>query len=202
MADDAVPHADVLGSNAQGQLRSIVDRVERLEIEKAEIMEQMKEVYAEAKGNGFDVKILKKVVRKRKQDRAKRQEEEAIEELYESALGDLPLFEPAAARSDGKGGIATITLTMENGSAVAGTPDQLGAAERMLRGVEQEQALYDQVVMIIRRDQKASTSYIQRCLQLNFNHASAIMEALEKNGVVGPPNHAGKREILPQAEAA
>ena len=89
MADDAVPHADVLNSTAQTQLKSIIDRVERLEVEKTEIMEQMKEVYAEAKGNGFDVKILKKVVRIRKQDRAKRQEEDAIFDLYMSAIGEI-----------------------------------------------------------------------------------------------------------------
>lgn len=201
MADDATPHSDVLGSNAQGQLRSIVERLERLETEKAEVAEQIKEVIAEAKGNGFCSKTLKKVIARRKIERAKLQEQEAMIDLYESALDGLPLFE-AADPKDGKGGIATITLTMENGSAVAGTPDQLGAAERMVRGIPQEQALYDQAVMIIRRDQKASVSYLQRCLQLNYNHAAAIMQELEKNGVVGPPNHAGKREILPQAEAA
>lgn len=89
MADDAVPHADVLNSTAQGQLKSIIDRVERLEVEKTEIAEQIKEVYAEAKGNGFDVKILRKVVRLRKTDRAKRQEEDAILDLYLSAIGEI-----------------------------------------------------------------------------------------------------------------
>jgi uncharacterized protein (UPF0335 family) len=89
MADDAIAHSDVLNSTAQGQLKSIVERVERLEVEKAEIMEQIKEVYSEAKGNGFDVKVLKKVVRLRKQERAKRQEEEAITDLYLSVLGEI-----------------------------------------------------------------------------------------------------------------
>ena len=74
--DDA--HSDVLNQDAQGRLRTIVERIERLEQEKAEVMEQIKEVFAEANGAGFDVKILRKVVRLRKQDRAKRQEEEAI----------------------------------------------------------------------------------------------------------------------------
>lgn len=78
---------DVLNSTAQGQLKSIIDRVERLNVEKAEIMEQIKEVYLEAKGNGFDVKILRKVVKIKQQDRAKAQEEEAILELYLSAIG-------------------------------------------------------------------------------------------------------------------
>ena len=87
MADDASAHPDVLNASAQGQLKSIVERIERLEQEKAEVAEQIKEVFSEAKGNGFDVKILRKVVRIRKQDRAKRLEEEAILDLYRTALG-------------------------------------------------------------------------------------------------------------------
>jgi uncharacterized protein (UPF0335 family) len=88
MADD-LAHSDVLNVTAQGQLKSIIERIERLEQEKSEIAEQIKEVFAEAKGNGFDVKILRKVVRLRKQDRAKRQEEDAILDLYLSALGEI-----------------------------------------------------------------------------------------------------------------
>lgn len=79
---------DVLNRTAQGQLRSLVERVERLEQEKAEIADQIKEVFAEAKGNGFVTKVLRSVIRLRKQDRAKRQEEEAVRELYLSALGE------------------------------------------------------------------------------------------------------------------
>lgn len=89
MADDASAHSDVLNATAQGQLKSIIERIERLEQEKTEIAEQIKEVFAEAKGNGFDVKIINKVIRIRKQDRAKRQEEEAILDLYLSAIGEI-----------------------------------------------------------------------------------------------------------------
>lgn len=90
MADgSATAHPDVLNSTAQGQLKSIIDRVERLEVEKTEIADQIKDVYLEAKGNGFDVKILRKVVRLRKTDRAKRQEEDAILDLYLSAIGEI-----------------------------------------------------------------------------------------------------------------
>lgn len=81
--------SDVLNSTAQGQLRSIVERIERLEAEKAELAEQIKEVFAEAKGNGFDAKALRNVLKIRRQDRAKRQEEEAITDLYLSALGEV-----------------------------------------------------------------------------------------------------------------
>ena len=89
MADDASAHPDVLNATAQGQLKSLIERIERLEQEKSEIAEQIKEVKAEAKGNGFDVKIINKVIRIRKQDRAKRQEEEAILDLYLSAIGEI-----------------------------------------------------------------------------------------------------------------
>ena len=56
--------------------------------------------------------------------------------------------------------------------------------------------LYDQAVAIVLRDRKASTSYIQRRLQIGYNRAASLMEQMEKEGVVGPANHAGKREIL------
>jgi len=75
------------GGVAQDQLRSIVERIERLEEEKAAIANDIKEVYAEAKGNGFDTKTLRQVVRLRKQDKAERQEQEAILDLYMHALG-------------------------------------------------------------------------------------------------------------------
>jgi S-DNA-T family DNA segregation ATPase FtsK/SpoIIIE len=56
--------------------------------------------------------------------------------------------------------------------------------------------LYDRAVAVITRDGKASTSYIQRRLQIGYNRAASLMERMEQEGVVGPANHAGKREIL------
>lgn len=88
MADDA-SNVDVLNATAQAQLKSVFERIERLEEDKAAVMADLKEVYAEAKGNGYDVKIIRKVVRLRKQDKAKRQEEEALVDLYLSAIGGL-----------------------------------------------------------------------------------------------------------------
>lgn len=79
---------DVLNGTAQTQLKTVVERIERLEEDKAAVMTDIKEVYAEAKGNGFDVKIIRKTIRLRKQDKVKRQEEEALLDLYLSALGD------------------------------------------------------------------------------------------------------------------
>lgn len=72
---------------ARDQLRSIVERIERLEEEKKTITDDIKEVYGEAKGNGFDVKALRQIVRLRKQDRNERAEQEALLDLYLHALG-------------------------------------------------------------------------------------------------------------------
>lgn len=88
MADDAAS-IETLNATAQTQLRTVIERIERLEEDKAGVMADLKEVYAEAKGNGFDSKIIRKVVRLRKQDRAKRMEEEALVDLYLSAIGGL-----------------------------------------------------------------------------------------------------------------
>jgi uncharacterized protein (UPF0335 family) len=73
-----------------GQLRAFVERIERLEEEKKEVAEQIKEVYAEAKGTGFDTKILRKVISLRKKDAEERQEEEYLLETYLTALGMAP----------------------------------------------------------------------------------------------------------------
>jgi len=75
---------------AASQLTSIVERVERLEEEKKEVAEQIKEIYAEAKANGFDARTIRKVVGLRKKPAEERQEEEALLDLYLSALGMLP----------------------------------------------------------------------------------------------------------------
>jgi uncharacterized protein (UPF0335 family) len=76
-----------LQTSAKDQLRTIVARIERLEEEKAALSTDLKEIYAEAKGNGFDVKALRTVIRLRKQDETKRREEEAVLATYLHALG-------------------------------------------------------------------------------------------------------------------
>ena len=81
MADEAI---------ARDQLRAFIERIERMEEEKSSISNDIKEIYAEAKGTGFDAKILRKIVAIRKQDANERMEQEALLELYMSALGMLP----------------------------------------------------------------------------------------------------------------
>lgn len=86
---------------SNGQLRAIVDRIERLEEDKKAISGDIKEVYAEARANGFDVKIIRKVVALRKKEAAAREEEAALLDTYMAALGmiaDLPLGQAALER--------------------------------------------------------------------------------------------------------
>ena len=74
---------------SKNQLRSIVERIERLEEEKKELGKDISEVYLEAKGNGYDVKVLRKVIAWRKQDPDARSEQEVLLETYLHALGQV-----------------------------------------------------------------------------------------------------------------
>jgi uncharacterized protein (UPF0335 family) len=84
------------GGIAAEQLKSIIERIERLEEEKAGIASDIKDIFAEAKGNGYDVKTLRKVISLRKQDAAERDEEEHLLDTYKRALGMAPEMEEAA----------------------------------------------------------------------------------------------------------
>jgi uncharacterized protein (UPF0335 family) len=75
---------------AREQLRALVERIERLEEEKAALAGDIREVYAEAKAQGFDAKTLRRVVSLRRQDAAQRQEQEALLDVYMNALGMTP----------------------------------------------------------------------------------------------------------------
>jgi uncharacterized protein (UPF0335 family) len=84
------------------QLKALIERIEKLEEEKAEIANDIKEVYLEAKSSGFDSKIIKKIIAMRKQDDAKRKEEQALLAVYMDALGmlaDTPLGKAAMDRA-------------------------------------------------------------------------------------------------------
>jgi uncharacterized protein (UPF0335 family) len=78
---------DTKTSFAKGQLKSLVERIEKMEEEKKAIAGDIKEIYAEAKAHGFDTKVLRKVIGLRKKDLHEREEEEAILDLYLHALG-------------------------------------------------------------------------------------------------------------------
>ena len=77
---------DMIGVSGE-RLRSYIERIERLEEEKKALIEDIREVYSEAKGTGFDVKILRQIIRLRKMDTSDRNEMEEVLEVYKRALG-------------------------------------------------------------------------------------------------------------------
>ncbi len=81
------PEAKDVGGVAGARLKAFIERIERLEEEKAALAEDIKEIYAEAKGTGFDTKTMRKLIRLRKMDGDKRREEDELLELYKAALG-------------------------------------------------------------------------------------------------------------------
>lgn len=92
MEDDEPP--DIKGGAnseavAADQLRAFIERIERMEVEKKATADDIREIYAEAKGNGFDTKVLRQIVRLRKQDHEERLEQRALTEIYLRALGML-----------------------------------------------------------------------------------------------------------------
>ncbi len=89
MATAAAAKEEPATKFAKEQLKAIIERIERLEEEKKTISEDIRDVFAEAKGNGYDVKALRTIVRMRKQDANERQEQETILETYMQALGML-----------------------------------------------------------------------------------------------------------------
>lgn len=83
---DAAPSNDV-GGIAADRLRSFIERIERLEEEKKGIQDDIKDIYAEAKGTGFDTKVMRQIIRIRKMEKEDRQEMDALLDLYKAALG-------------------------------------------------------------------------------------------------------------------
>jgi len=80
--------SDIAGVSS-GQLKSIIERIEKLEADKADLAADIREVYAEAKGNGFETKVLRQIIRLRKMDQNDRREQEELLSLYCHALGML-----------------------------------------------------------------------------------------------------------------
>jgi uncharacterized protein (UPF0335 family) len=100
MAKKKDPHTSA-GSNAGAELRQFVERIERLEEEKATIGTDIKDVYSEAKGRGYDNKVIRRVIRDRKQDAEELQTFENLVDTYKAALGMLPAEDDTDDETDG-----------------------------------------------------------------------------------------------------
>lgn len=150
------------GGVAVDQLKSIIGRVERLEEERGVIARDIRDVFSEAKGNGFDVKTIRKIIALRKMDAQEREEAEVMLDTYLRALGmQLDMFDDEEPEDP-----------------------------------TQKDPLYKTAVEIVRRDNKPSTSYLQRCMTIGYNRAADLIEAMERSGVVSAANHVGKRTVL------
>lgn len=159
------------------KLRSYIDRIERLEEDKAGIASDIKDVFAEAKSNGFDNKAMREILKLRKMKANERTEAEYMLDLYKRALG-----------MDG-----TVEDDDADDAAREAAQDETPPEEM------DEEQLYEKAKTIVREDKNASTSRLQRHLRIGYNHAARIIERMERDGIVGPANHVGKREVLDQA---
>lgn len=154
-------------------LQVLVDEVEALEAEKAAIVQEIAEKMKAATKRGFSKKMIKNVLRRRKMTPEARDEEDALTQIYEGALGMLggtPLGEAALRR-----------LAQESEEAKADLGDD---------------TLYEKAKALVMTDRKASVSYVQRRLQIGYNLAASLIERMEREGLIGPAGRTGKREFL------
>jgi uncharacterized protein (UPF0335 family) len=154
----------------------LVERVERIDGEIKDLQADKKDVMAEAKSRGFDGPAFREILRIRKMKPETRRQHEAIVDTYKAMLGMLD-----------------------------GTPLGRWAIEKLSKlhsdqGKEDDRPgldeLYATAVELVVRTRKASTSWLQRQLQIGFNAAAALIERMEREGVVSHPDQAGRREVL------
>lgn len=166
--------ANTAGTVEATKLKSYIERIERLEEDKKGIGEDVKDVFSEAKSNGFDVKIMRQIIKLRKMKSNERTEQEYMLDLYKRALGMQTSFD---FESEETPGLIEPQTDLE------------------------ETVFYNHAKQIVIAHRKASTSYVQRMLVIGYNRAARILEQLEKDGVVSAANHVGKREVLHHAPA-
>jgi len=197
------------GHVAAEELRLLIERAERLEDEKRGIADDIKDVWAEAKSRGYDVKAAKKILAIRKKKREEWQEEEAILETYLHALGmdfsstplgaaarmddEQPSLEQLAAQIHAAGGrMVDGNLVLPMGTATAESSDA---------PLEPDE-VYAKAVALVRQHGKASTSWLQRQLKIGYNSAARAIERMEREGLVSSPSPTGARSVLEAVAAA
>lgn len=166
------------GNVAAEQLRLLIERIERLEEEKKGVGDDIKDVYLEAKATGYDVKTMRAIIRLRKMERNTRLESEALLETYKIALG----MAEAAVRTD---------PDMFDGHDGRPQPDRPAPPPSASNS-----ELFMAALSLVVDNQNASSSWLQRQLRIGYNQAARLIEELEQRGVVGPPNHVGRRDVL------
>ena len=173
------------GNVAADRLRIGIERIERLEEEKKGVGDDIKDVYLEMKSEGYDTKIIRQIIRLRKMEPHDRREMQEVLETYLAALGmtDAPPSPPPTMFDGHDGRPDPTTPAPAPGSSTA--------------------ELFQTAMNLVVDHQKASPSWLQRQLRIGYNAASRLVEQLEEHGVVGPPDHVGRRDVLipPAAQA-
>jgi uncharacterized protein (UPF0335 family) len=193
---------------AADQLRLLIERVERLEEEKKGLADDIRDVYAEAKASGYDVKTMRACVRLRKMEKHARDEAEALLETYKAALGmdysSTPLGSAAINRGVSSTDVVKLASDIHSaggrlvGGALVIPMDGLQEAAEARKELSEDQ-LYSQAVVLVADNCKASTSWLQRQLRIGYNAAARLIERMEREKLVSAPNHVGSRTVLPDA---
>lgn len=178
------------GSIAADELRLLIERIERLEEEKKAIADDIKDVYAEAKARGYDTKTIRECVKLRKMETNERQEREALLETYKAALG-LDYAETPLGRAAVQTAVERAVEAVNNGALGPGVTATVIHGE----GSANDEQTYRDAVTAVREADKASVSYLQRQFRLSYNAASRMIERMEREGVVSPPDSSGKRAV-------
>lgn len=177
------------GNVAADQLRLFIERIERLEEEKRGIADDVKDVYGEAKANGYDVKTMRAIVRLRKMDANARREADALLETYREALGlDCDYSRrPLRAVDPDK---TPLEKTVEAAKAADGELDEAARAKML----ESDNKL-DEARALVLKEKRPSASWLQQMLKIGFNEACRYIEQLEAEGLVSPPDAMGRRRM-------
>lgn len=184
-------------------LRSFVERIERLNEEKAAISEDLKEVYAEVKSVGFDVKILRKAIKRRAMSESDRQEMDALLDVYEHAINfdSTPLGKAADDYEAANDSVdKTVDDLAKKGITVTvnGNSDVAKAVKKVSEKIEKTKAdlEYDEALELVTSCNKVSCAFLQRQMKIGYNKAASIIEKLEENNIITQPDHAGQRQLI------
>jgi uncharacterized protein (UPF0335 family) len=169
---------------AADQLRQYIERAERVMEEIVGLRGDLKDVFAEAKGQGYDTKTMREIIKLRAMDPDARREREALLDTYKAALGMLdgtPLGRWALERLKPK------------------QPDGDGQEDA---SPAESDSLFEQAVALVREHRKASVSWLQRQLRVGYNQAARLIERMEAAGLVSSPDHVGRREVVEEQDGS
>ncbi len=158
------------GNAAADQLRLLIERIERIEEEIKGGQDDRRDVYLEAKATGYDVKVMREIIRRRKMDGHSLREFESILETYQIAL------RMDVAPEDQRD---SVTLQVEP----VAEPDK-------------PEPDYEQACKLVFENQRASVSWLQRQLRIGYNSAARLVQKMERQGLVSAPDHVGRRTVL------